>query len=684
VKAALCEALASVDFEVKVYSLKALDTQHSGRLAVYAPALLQVLLTFENLASEDTYDTKYISRPEEEMRDLALKLLKRVDPSELVEHMQPVFDAQGYMDGPLTLREMAMHAVSLLPPSAVAPHAQLVLQRMKEHDDWDMKEAEEDAEIGMRMRDAACDVLSRLEVPVLARLLPELLTTLEDSTARSYALFVLGQLPPAMLCEHIPAVLGAHFNNWCLEEEGARLLILEEMDASALAAHTGEFQEALRHTDEYIRHRALLVLAKFPLASIAVHAATLRDLLADPDSLGIQALAVELLARLPEPALADGLATLPAQPEVRAGLLQALSKLPASASAAPPPAAVQMLQDTDASVRASAIAALKRLDPSALEEGVLLRMALGDSDRYVRGCAMRALGNFPATVLVQHVPKLLQALEDSDSSNRSLAAEVLKKVDGSMLTAHTTVLLASLMDDNKPQHVRQGAATRLELVPPDALAPHLSRLLALFLLGSDQRALRESVEGLLQRVVASVTPDAVAEALIFASVGPDRVQQLALDRVICHLPAQALRLHAPLLMSMIVDPHASLREKALRTVQKLDPADLAKEHPALLLLGLLDPKAEVRSAAVCALCALPRESLALHAAEVLRMLWDSHKLVRQTAVKEAENMLEKLQAPELKQQLRRAAVDACKGGGVLGTLRRRGRFRVVNRVGSGE
>jgi hypothetical protein len=145
--------------------------------------------------------------------------------------------------------------------------------------------------------------------------------------------------------------------------------------------------------------------------------------------LGVQALAVELLAGLPEPALADGLATLPAQPKVRAGLLQAFSHLPASASAAPPPEAVKMLLDNDYSVRASAIEALERLDPSALKEDMLWRMAIGDSDGFVRSCAMRALGKLPATVLAERVPALLQALEDSTFSVQISAAEALSKVN---------------------------------------------------------------------------------------------------------------------------------------------------------------------------------------------------------------------------------------------------------------
>jgi hypothetical protein len=339
----VCEALESDDFEVRVDALRALEKQQAGDLAAYAPALLQVLLTFEKLASEDVDYPDPEERPEEKMRKRAFKLLRRVDPSELVEHMKPVFAALSDSDGPVTVREMGMKAVSLLPPAAVAPHAQLVMHRMREPDDEQMRYHEEDCEIGPRMRETASKVLSRLELPVLAGLLPELLAALEDDFLCDDALRVLSKPPPAMLPDHIRAVVCALCYGCKLlySQQDAGLRILGQMVRAALAAHTDVLEEALCHSISRIQISALHALQKFPRASIAVHAATLRDMLAVPDCSSIQALAVELLTGLPGRALADRLATLPAQPKVLAGLLQALGKLPASASAALPPAAVQ-------------------------------------------------------------------------------------------------------------------------------------------------------------------------------------------------------------------------------------------------------------------------------------------------------------------------------------------------------
>jgi HEAT repeat protein len=670
VRAVMCEALESEDFAVRVDALRALDKQHSGALTVYTPALFQVLLTFKHLASEDVNYPMLSESPGEEMRWLAFELLTRVEPSELAEHVQPAFQALGDTDGPVALREMAMNAVTLLSPSAVAPHAQLVLQTMREPYNEDTAAYKPGPDIGMRMRDIASDVLTNLEVPVLAGLVPELLAAL-DEKAWDEALFVLSNLPLAMLSHYIRPMLRTLIYRSEMAHTDTGQLILERMDPSALATHTDEFQEALLHTEDQIRYNALKFLKTFPLELIAAHATTLRDMLADPDMF-VQKRAVKLLARLPGPALADGLATLPAQPKVRAGLLQALGQLPASAMVAPPPEAVQMLQDEDASLRGSAIEALDRLDPSALMEDVLVRMARDDSDGDVRSCAMRALGKLPAARLAEHVPALLKGLENSRYAVQRSAAAALQKVDEVVLAAHTPVPLSTVLDPGKPQHMREGAAEGLELWPPTVLAPHLAGLRGMLVkCDRDTRSIPESKDRILQKAVASMPASAVASVLKVHYKGKDhaRVRQAALNRVISHLPAELLRLHTPLLMSLLFDTHAGVRASASATLAKLDPSELAKKNPALLQLGLLDPVPAVRRAALRNLCGLPPENLAPHAAEVLRMLWDSDASVQHEAMHETERMLKNLQTPALKEQLRRAAVDACIGDGMLGRLR---------------
>jgi HEAT repeat protein len=607
------------------------------------------------------------------MRGLAFELLERVEPSKLAGHMEPLLEVLRDTDGPATVREMAMKAVSLLPPSAVALHVQQVLQRMREPSVRGI-ESQADPAIATQMRETASKVLSRLELPVRATLIPELLPDLEDETWCRGAMLVLSHLPPAMLSGHIPEVLRALFYRRDLDLARTKcgLLILEQMDPSTLAEHTDEFQEALRHSDERVRRRSLEALGKFPLESIAAHAATLQDMLADPESSAVQKLAVEFLARLPAPALADGLVTFPALSRVCAGLLRALGDLPASATVAPPSALVQMLEDEAPSVRDWAIRALERLDRSALGAPVLLRMALGDSQSFVRTTAMRALSYLPAATLSQHVPELLQILEDSDGLARRPAAEALGKVDASLLAPHTAVLLSKALDPSQPSHVRAGGALGLQLVPPAGLIPHLAGLLNLLgkKVGLHTFAPDDRLERVVQRVVASMPADAFGQMLTVGGVGTERVLDAAFDRVIRHLPPETLRLHAPFLLSLLLDPSAGLRESALRMLCKLDPSELAKKHPALLVLGLLDPVAEVRKAALQTVCGLPAESLAPQAAEVLRMLWDSDELVREKAMEETKRMLDNFQAPALKEQLRRAAVNACIGDGVLGTLRR--------------
>jgi vesicle coat complex subunit len=336
-----------------------------------------------------------------------------------------------------------------------------------------------------------------------------------------------------------------------------------------------------------------------------------------------------------------------------------------------------LVHDQDPEVRASALAALERLDPSALGEHVLLRIALDDSNGVVRDCAMRAIVNWPAAVLAQHVPALLKLLEDTYIAVPRLAMEALQKLDDSVLAAHTLLPLSTVLDTGRPQFLRERAATGLRLWPPAALAPYLSNLLGLLDNGDrnsrtiDTRSILESIDCTLQKLVASMPASVVASVLKVQYKGKDQapVRQAALDRVISQLPAETLRLHTPLPRSMLLDRHAVVRESALRTLCKLDPSELAKENSALLVLGLLDSVPAVRRAAMRALCRLPPESLAPHAAEVLRMLLDPAASVQQKAVRETERMVKTFQAPVLKEQLRRAAVEACTSDGVLGTLR---------------
>jgi hypothetical protein len=265
---------------------------------------------------------------------------------------------------------------------------------------------------------------------------------------------------------------------------------------------------------------------------------------------------------------------------------------------------------------------------------------------------------------------LLQALDDSDSHVQDFTAEALRKVDGQVLAPHTMALLSKALDPAKPPHVRAGAAKGIEVLPTAVVAPHLAGLLAM--LGNvDWPQCRRGMaeERVVQRVVASMPADAFGKMLTLGGGGTEIVLKTAVDRV-SSLPADRRRSHAPLLMSLLRDPRAGVREYALRTLQRLGPSELARQHPALLLLGLLDPVAEVRRTTLETLCSLPVESLAPHAAEVLRMLWDFDELVRETAMDKAWTMLDNFQAPALKEQLRRAAVEACTGDGVLGTMRR--------------
>jgi HEAT repeat protein len=409
-----------------------------------------------------------------------------------------------------------------------------------------------------------------MELPLskLKEMLPDLLEDLEDDYAYEGAVILLGKLPPAMLSEHFPALFRASLYrcsaSYFLEREPWRL-ILEQKDAPALAELTDEIEQALRHTEGFVRCDALGALGKFPLTSVAAHAATVRDVLAAATSMAncditIRELAVELLARLPgTPALACEPATLPAERKVRGGQPPSLGKLPAAAVAAPTLATARMLQDEDFCVRARAIAELQRLGPAAVQEYLreLLSMAVNDSSDHVRSSAMRAIDKCPAAALAERVPALLLELENPSYGVPQRAAEVLQKVDGALLAAHTTTLLSKVLVPAEAQQVREGAAEGLALLPPAAIVPHLGALLTL--LGKahwNEHGLGNEIPAVLRKGVESMPTDAVAKVLTVNCKGTDQawMRKAVLDRVIGQLPAEVLRLHAPLLMTLTPIP----------------------------------------------------------------------------------------------------------------------------------
>jgi hypothetical protein len=80
---------------VRVAALSALQSPQSGTLAVYVPALLKVLLTFGGGYKMDDSCFYYGDKgmPELFMMELAFEVLQRVNPSDLVAHVQPVLEA---------------------------------------------------------------------------------------------------------------------------------------------------------------------------------------------------------------------------------------------------------------------------------------------------------------------------------------------------------------------------------------------------------------------------------------------------------------------------------------------------------------------------------------------------------------------------------------------------------------
>jgi hypothetical protein len=645
VHAALWEALESDKLKVRSNALKALEKQPAEALPVHLLALLRCLLTFcEAEADDDDYDDVF---------GLVLegtnKLLQRVDKCELAKHTELLMSALGDTRTDEFARHMAMGVVWSLPPAALAPHAQLLLQLLRQPDEGQNCSAEV-------TRSLAADILLKLELPVLSAMMPQVLAAAAADEVCSGATLLLSKLPPATLAEHATTVLRALLHRSC-EPGKDGIEVLRQVDPAALASHTSAMQDALRHNDVNVRRNALLLLGASPSHSIAVHTEALRSLLWDADPL-VSKLAVEFLVQLPNQGLPDELSALLENPGYnghRVGLLPVLSQL--SGSARPPPAAVRLLDDPDPDVRASAIGTLAMLDPSVLQENTgLLLTALGDTDAEVRETAMEVFGQLPAAALAEHVPACLHVLKNLKWGVRTAARKALEKVDASVLAAHMELIMSLTLKGNESRRIAWDA---IPLLPPASLAPHLACLLSFFC-RVDSLDWRHMQKIVLQ-VVSCMPRNDVARILLDKD---NTLKILALDRVFSHLPAGTLSLHAPLLMIMTRDKSPRVQVGAFGTLAKLEPAELAKNLPALLLQGLLDREPAVRCAAMSTFCRLPLDELAAHAAWVLRMLWDSDSHVREEAMQRAEEMRIQFGASQqLKKEFRRAAVKACNAAG---------------------
>jgi HEAT repeat protein len=93
----------------------------------------------------------------------------------------------------------------------------------------------------------------------------------------------------------------------------------------------------------------------------------------------------------------------------------------------PVEALVPGLSDRDVKTRLATIDVLEALGPAAAPAGQALVKALGDSNRFVRWAAARALGTIGAVVPETAVPALIKLLSDSDVDLRVAAATTLAR-----------------------------------------------------------------------------------------------------------------------------------------------------------------------------------------------------------------------------------------------------------------
>lgn len=143
------------------------------------------------------------------MHDVELNA-QRVDRWELAKHTELLTKTLRDTRTRMVVRPMAMKVLCLLPPAALAPHAQLLLQALRQPN-------EDDEYAATHVRGLALSEIVELEVPVLAAMARDVVAAAADGV--SGAMLVLSKLPPETLAEHIRAVLRALLHwSWPGEE----------------------------------------------------------------------------------------------------------------------------------------------------------------------------------------------------------------------------------------------------------------------------------------------------------------------------------------------------------------------------------------------------------------------------------------------------------------------------------
>jgi HEAT repeat protein len=137
------------------------------------------------------------------------------------------------------------------------------------------------------------------------------------------------------------------------------------------------------------------------------------------------------------------------------------------------PELIEALQDDNAKVRESAVKALLKIGPAAVEATTPLIERLEDPDEWVKRYAATALGEVAAGQ-TQAIPPLIQALQSTDFYLRRAAAEALGEF-GPLANEAVPDLLNLLKDEN--EKLRRAAAISLVKIGGDGIDQALSFLI---------------------------------------------------------------------------------------------------------------------------------------------------------------------------------------------------------------
>jgi hypothetical protein len=400
------------------------------------------------------------------------------------------------LDSPVDdVRESSLYMLDMLPSAFLAQHMWAVMQMLSDP--------------CLRVRQMAKHTLARVPLWKLSLsehtpLLLELLH-LDMHEERKTALEVLVRFrfTPATLAPHVAVVMRMFLYGRDKEVQELAARVLSRVDTSVLSEHVSMPLEGLDHKAAHPLARALDVLDRLSLESLALYAPVVLRMLLHMWQIVWQT-AADIASRLDGTVLAQHAPIIMeavdhGDTRAQGSALCVLSRLPQVSLAVHAPAVMRMaIFREDRQVREAAIAALRGLHINTLAEhqSVLLQ-ALGHRAAEVRKQALNVFSKLALAGVITLTSTVIQMrVNDSDSSERSWLSRALAHVDASMLTEKHVQMLRDMLGDNRAD-ARKFAVKVMGNLPPAVMAPHIPAMLPL--LGDKAKTVRESAMRALKK-----------------------------------------------------------------------------------------------------------------------------------------------------------------------------------------